>query len=59
MELPNPDTLCVTWSGKFNGQPVTINAADFNPAIHTRVDEETAPSVPDAPPQRRRRERAQ
>lgn len=27
-------TIQVIWKGKFGGKPVTINAADFDPAIH-------------------------
>ncbi|MBL8186584.1 MAG: hypothetical protein JNK38_01180 [Acidobacteria bacterium] len=30
------ETITVFWKGKFDGAAVSINALDFNPAIHRR-----------------------
>jgi hypothetical protein len=39
------ETLKVYWLGKFNGRQVTINAVDFDPAIHSLEPVKKAPVV--------------
>ena len=59
------DTVRVRWPAKFKDRLVTINATDFDPAIHRLVDDdvqpqgEAAPAVEvQAPPRRRGRSAA-
>jgi len=44
------DTMRVVWDGKFGGQPVIINADDFNPAIHRAVDADAPAADPTPDP---------